>query len=221
MVAEVKRFVKVITEQRNIDKPSEVEGFPMKAWNIEIFLLDEAGNEKTANCFTKAVYNLHPSFANPVQTFTNPPFRCENEGWGEFDMTIDLYSTEKGGKNSITHDLNFAKGRYEAKHQITFKNPSATLINVLRETGPVPGDENTKKSGSSKKKKGVDMEKLAEGLVKLGEDDLLHVVQMIHDNKSEDTYTKNDIDQGEFHVDLYTLPETLIKMLWDFVSTKS
>jgi transcription initiation factor IIF auxiliary subunit len=39
------------------------------------------------------------------------------------------------------------------------------------------------------------MEKLAEGLVKLGEDDLLHVVQMIHDNKSEETYTKNDIER--------------------------
>ena len=39
------------------------------------------------------------------------------------------------------------------------------------------------------------MEKLADGLVKLNEDDLLHVVQMIHDNKSEDTYTKNDIER--------------------------
>jgi len=40
----------------------------MKIWNIEIYLLDEAGNEKPASCFTKAVYNLHPSFANPVQS---------------------------------------------------------------------------------------------------------------------------------------------------------
>ncbi len=50
------------------DKPSEVEGFPMKLWNIEVYLLDEAGNEKPATCFTKVVYNLHPSFANPVQS---------------------------------------------------------------------------------------------------------------------------------------------------------
>jgi transcription initiation factor IIF auxiliary subunit len=40
----------------------------MKLWNIEIFLLDEAGNEKQAKCFTKAVYTLHPSFANPIQS---------------------------------------------------------------------------------------------------------------------------------------------------------
>jgi hypothetical protein len=25
---------------------------------------------------------------------------------------------------------------------------------------------------------------------------------------------------GEFHVDLYTLPDNLIKMLWDFTSSK-
>ena len=83
------------------------------------------------------------------------------------------------------------------------------------------------------------MERLAEGLVKLQEDDLLMVVQMIHDNKTPETYTKNDIDrmlnhtymliklsnanhfiEGEFHVDLYTLPDSLIKMLWDFTSQK-
>lgn len=39
------------------------------------------------------------------------------------------------------------------------------------------------------------MDKLADGLQKLGEDDLLQVVQMVHDNKSSDSYTKNDIER--------------------------
>ena len=39
------------------------------------------------------------------------------------------------------------------------------------------------------------MDKLAENLQKLSEDNLLTVVQMIHDNKSEETYTKNDVDR--------------------------
>ena len=38
------------------------------------------------------------------------------------------------------------------------------------------------------------MEKLAEALPQLQEDDLLQVVQMVHDNKSDDTYTKNDLE---------------------------
>ncbi len=49
-------------------KPSQVEGFPMKEWTIELYVLDEAGKEKPAKCFTKVVYNLHPSFENPVQS---------------------------------------------------------------------------------------------------------------------------------------------------------
>jgi transcription initiation factor IIF auxiliary subunit len=103
------------------------------------------------------------------------------------------------------------------------------------------------------------MEKLAEALPQLQEEDLLQVVQMVHDNKTEDTYTKNDVESksylnsrasgsqpclftassnlranlsslriladstatdGEFHVDLYTLPDPLIKMLWDFCDKK-
>jgi hypothetical protein len=41
----------------------------------------------------------------------------------------------------------------------------------------------------------VDMEKLADNLQRLGEDDLLHVVEMVHNNKTADTYTKNDVER--------------------------
>lgn len=39
------------------------------------------------------------------------------------------------------------------------------------------------------------MDKLADGLQKLNEDDLLQVVQMVHDNKAPDSYTKNDVER--------------------------
>jgi transcription initiation factor IIF auxiliary subunit len=39
------------------------------------------------------------------------------------------------------------------------------------------------------------MDKLAEGLQKLHEDDLLWVVQTVHDNKNNDTYVKNDVER--------------------------
>lgn len=85
----------------------------------------------------------------------------------------------------------------------TFKNPKPELLSLLRESGPVPGDENGAGKGAgakgadAKKKrptKNVDMEKLADGLQKLDEDNLLNVVQMIHDHKTSDTYTKNDVE---------------------------
>ena len=43
------------------------------------------------------------------------------------------------------------------------------------------------------------MEKLAEALPQLNEEDLLQVVQMVHDNKTEDTYTKNDLESEWNH----------------------
>lgn len=139
-------------------------------------------------------------------------------------MSIDLFTTEKGGKTTIYHDLNFQSPRYEVTQSVTFKNPSQALLANLRETGPIPNEDDTKaaakarKANDLKKKKTVcDFEKMADALGKLNEDDLLHVIQMIHDHKTEDTYTKNDIDAGEFTVDLYTMPDHLAKMIWDFM----
>lgn len=63
------------------DKPAMQEGFPMRKWNVEIYLLDQQGKQHKADCFQKVVYNLHPSFENPVQSESCPrqtPHSC----WG-------------------------------------------------------------------------------------------------------------------------------------------
>lgn len=178
----------------------------------------------------------NPIISQPA-VLKKTPFRVSEDGWGEFEMQIVL--TDAAGKNhNIIHDLNFANPKYEVKHVLVLKNPKpgSDLYNRLRNSGTVPGDTNgdsSKKRVSEigagvvqKKKKGgdgkggVDMDKLAEGLQKLGEDDLLQVVQMVHDNKTEDSWMRNDVEQGEFHVDLYTLPENLIDMLWKFSKEK-
>lgn len=69
---ELQRRVKVVTDQKTIDKPSPVEEFPMREWAIKVFLLDEEGNERPADVFTKVVYNLHPTFENPTQSTYRP-----------------------------------------------------------------------------------------------------------------------------------------------------
>ncbi|EON63974.1 transcription initiation factor TFIIF small subunit [Coniosporium apollinis CBS 100218] len=202
-----------------------MEGFPMRAWSIEIYLVNEHGEEVPANIFDKAQYRLHPSFEKrALQTIKQPPFRIQEKGWGEFDMQITLTAKHKGGDNTLDHDLNFQKERYEAVHTVTFRNPKPDLLALLRESGPA-GDENGIKgkpaSKKNKKEKTVDMEKLADSLQRLSEDDLLQVVQMVHDHKTQETYIKNDVENGEFHVDLYTLPDALIKMLWEFATEKA
>ncbi|KAL8675008.1 MAG: hypothetical protein Q9168_000603 [Polycauliona sp. 1 TL-2023] len=213
-------------------KPSGVEGFPMRSWKISLVLLNEHdGSEMPATIFEKATYKLHPTFGDrETQVLKKAPFKISEEGWGEFDLRIIVSAIDKGGDHELSHDLNFQQERYEAEHKITFKNPKPNLLEKLKESGPVGaggeengvkpkrGDESAKKRKRSEK--GVDMEKLAESLQRLGEEDLLQVVEMVHNNKTADTYTKNDVEQGEFHVDLYTLPDSLVRMLWDFCVEK-
>lgn len=150
-------------------------------------------------------------FTDCHAAFTVPPFTCENEGWGEFEMHIDLYYTDKSGKITIPHDLNFQQTRYEEKHLVTFKNPSQSLQQILRETGPLPTDEDRKarkvEGGSKKQKKPFDVEKMGDALVKLEEDDLLQVIQLIHDNKTEDTFVQNNID-GKISLHNLTSPQS-------------
>lgn len=222
---EVKRTLKIITEQK-VTGDANLE-MPLRKWSIELHLLGPHGEEITADCFEKVVYKLHETFGQrATQTFKTPPFRIQEEGWGEFDMLLVLTPKDKGADISVGHDLNFQSEHYETKHPIVFKNPKPALLTILKESGPVPGDTNGVKGRdeSAKKKKrpdkGIDMEKLAENMQKMTEDDLLLVVQMIHDNKTAETWTKNDVDQGEFQVDLYTLPDSLIRQLWDFTNEK-
>lgn len=40
----------------------------MRSWNIEIWLLDDQGNEVMPTVYEKAVYNLHPSFEKNKQS---------------------------------------------------------------------------------------------------------------------------------------------------------
>lgn len=47
-----------------------------------------------------------------------PPFRIQEEGWGEFDMRIVVTGIDKGGDHELLHDLNFQQERYEAEHKI-------------------------------------------------------------------------------------------------------
>lgn len=129
--------------------------------------------------------------------FTKPPFLCTNEGWGEFEISVECYTTEKSKLAPIIHDLNFGEERYEHVHTVTFKNPSQALQERLRETGPLPNDEDRQRKKGILGKKNVhkyDYEKIAEALEKLEEEDLLRVIQLINENKGPDTYIRSDVE---------------------------
>ncbi|KAK5137330.1 hypothetical protein LTR08_000300 [Meristemomyces frigidus] len=224
---DIKRTVKLVTKQNIVHNVEpEAEGIPMRSWTISVYLVGPDGDDLPATCFEKVTYLLHVSFGKRAkQVIRNAPFTIKEKGWGEFDMSIILtpIGSPKGGDQTVQHDLNFLQEEYESTHSVTFRNPKDALLSILKESAPASEATNGTASASKPEKKArqktsrnVDMEKLAEALPQLAEDDLLQVVQMVHDNKNDETYTKNDVENGEFHVDLYTLPDPLIKMLWDF-----
>lgn len=65
------------------------------------------------------------------------------------------------------------------------------------------------------------MDKLADGLQKLNEDDLLQVVQMVHDNKSADSYTKNDAECESFISPPYPLFTLRMSSAWMYFISRS
>jgi len=239
----VQRTIRIVTNQNIVEgAPVPAEGFPLRAWSIEVFLLDQNKNPIPATIFDKVTYHLHPTFANPTRILKKAPFKIEEQGWGEFELGITLTFIDKSGDRKLGHDLNFQQNRYEVDHTINVPiTKSANLRSLLLESGSVPeideiiGDKRKQNNAIDSKNKrsklatssmasaikgSVDLEKLAEGLTKLNEDDLLGVVQMVTDNRTPEMNIKNDVEEGEFTMDLYTLPESLLKSLWEYVKKR-
>jgi transcription initiation factor IIF auxiliary subunit len=62
-------------------KDSGVEGFPLRAWSIELYVLNENGEQVSANLFDKVVYRLHPSFGERAnQSMSRKPKKKKREG---------------------------------------------------------------------------------------------------------------------------------------------
>lgn len=196
-------------------------------------MLNDHDEEVAATILDRVTYTLHPTFANPIRTLKHSPFRVEEQGWGEFDIPITVHLVGlpgKQGERKFNHDLNFLQEKYTVDHVVLVPLKSAQLNKLLAESGPVPTDDGKRKSDQDRAKlkklksangnavKGsIDLEKLANGLTKLSEDDLIVIVQMVTDNRTNDMNIKNDVDNGEFTMDLYTLPELLLKSLWEYV----
>ncbi|KAH6760058.1 YEATS family protein [Perilla frutescens var. hirtella] len=50
-----------------------------------------ATNEDLGAVIKRVVFQLHPSFENPVRVVESPPFELSECGWGEFEIAISLF----------------------------------------------------------------------------------------------------------------------------------
>lgn len=109
---------------------------PIRKWSIEIYFVRDDGKAVEASIFDKVMYELHPSFgpkrakqskshlhsdqqpADRPPAKKDPPFRIDEEGWGEFEMVIHFIPLGKGAEIVVNHDLNFQQERYEVYHDL-------------------------------------------------------------------------------------------------------
>lgn len=108
----------------------------MRKWSIKLVAVGPNNTEVPANFIEKVTYKLHPTFEKPTRgnpsrsylfmlkgrllnvVIKRPPFKVEEEGWGEFDLGVTLHYVEKEGTKELTHDLNFQESRYDSPHKL-------------------------------------------------------------------------------------------------------
>lgn len=62
--------------------------FQTHQWSL---YLRGPNNEDISSCIEKVVFQLHPSFAQPIRIFNDPPFEVTEKGWGEFEAQIKIH----------------------------------------------------------------------------------------------------------------------------------
>ena len=62
-------------------------------------------NEDLSSCISKVVFQLHPSFTQPVREILEPPFEVTERGWGEFEAQIRIVWKDPSEKATIVSHI--------------------------------------------------------------------------------------------------------------------
>ncbi|CAJ0913718.1 20906_t:CDS:2 [Entrophospora sp. SA101] len=207
--------------EKEVTKFQSPDGYSIREWKLTIYAINDVGAKFQANFIEKVEYNLHPTFKNPTRIMKKAPFTIIEKGWGEFDMNIRLFFPDKSiDPWNIDFDLNFQKPHYEYLH-----HPRLTQTPNRYKIDDSPNYESSSRSSYSSTDSAYDKEnclidytRLANNLSSLEGNDILEVIDLITRNRTNDMYINDDID--EFHMDLYSLGEDLLKVLWDFTESR-
>jgi hypothetical protein len=78
-------------------------------------------NEDLSTCIERVVFQLHPSFAQPIREYKHPPFEVTEKGWGEFEAQIRIHwkdPSEQMTMVRLTSQNTLSKLKYK-KHRFT------------------------------------------------------------------------------------------------------
>ena len=76
-------------------------------------------NEDLSVCIAKVVFQLHPSFAQPVRELTSPPYEVTEQGWGEFEAQIRIVWKDPTEKSTMVRAMDMwivARGCFDTDH---------------------------------------------------------------------------------------------------------
>ena len=60
-----------------------------------------AEHEDLSHCIEKVVFNLHPSFKEPVRVVEKPPYEVTETGWGEFEIGVTVHFASDAGEKPL------------------------------------------------------------------------------------------------------------------------
>lgn len=132
------RALRIKTQQVIVPDLPPTNGFPTRRWRLEVFLLDEDGKEVPACIFESITYHLHPTFNPSTKKLTQPPFRLDEEGWGEFGLQV--VGVLKGQPTTYTfhHEISFTDDAYVMDFNIDVPYHIESLRDELLKSGSVP-----------------------------------------------------------------------------------
>ena len=122
-------------------------------------------NEDLSAGIAKVVFQLHPSFPQPIREITAPPFEVTEKGWGEFEATIRIVWRDVGEKALVlTHMIKLYPPLVpnavlppdnskepepvvsEKYDEVVFTDPTETFHSQLMQSGELPKVRSQEKS---------------------------------------------------------------------------
>jgi len=76
----------------------KVDDYSTHKWTLYV---RGPNHEDLSGGILKVIFQLHPSFAQPVREVTAPPYEVIEKGWGEFDATIRIFWRDEKEKNIV------------------------------------------------------------------------------------------------------------------------
>ncbi|KAL6933405.1 hypothetical protein ACO0R3_002511 [Hanseniaspora guilliermondii] len=198
-------------------------GFEM---SISLFLTEKAGERKVKHDlhFGLPEYDIEHTINIPL---TKPKLNLLLQESGPIPASAPTVLDTANAQAVMDTDVDLTNAGFDgANNDNVIQNNIATTTPAKRGRGAslnsnvddnVPKNKRQRVTLQVAMKGSIDLEKLALGLTKLNEEQVIAIVQMITDNATPEMNVKNNAEDGEFIFDLFSMPESLLKSMDEYV----